>query len=75
MEFTDAAMNDEADDEETETPEQPFVPRDEHESVTALQIDVTVPRNTPSGSILLRGANVIPMRELRTCAGSSAKAL
>jgi len=31
-------------------------------AVTALQIDVTVPRNTPSGSILLRGANLLPMR-------------
>ena len=45
------------DDEEDE----PFVPKDEHESVRNYAFNVVVPRNTPSGAMLLRGANVITM--------------
>jgi Tol biopolymer transport system component/predicted amidohydrolase len=46
--------------EETEE-EQPFVPKDEHETVQAINFDVIVARDTPSGSLLLTGANVITM--------------
>lgn len=45
------------DDEE----EEPFVPEDEHESVTAVSMNVVMPRYTPSGSLLLTGANLISM--------------
>jgi len=47
-------------DEEAEDDE-PYVPKDEHESVHKHAFNVVVPRNTPSGSMLLRGANVIAM--------------
>ena len=50
--------DDENDDEEED---EPYVPKDEHESVRNYAFNVVVPRNTPSGSMLLRGANVIPM--------------
>lgn len=54
----------EADDEEDEgddADDEPFVPEDEHESVTAVSMNVVMPRNTPSGSLLLTGANIIAM--------------
>jgi Tol biopolymer transport system component/predicted amidohydrolase len=51
--------DEEGDDEEKEKP--PFEPRDEHESVRSLSFNVVVPRDTPSGSMLLTGANVIAM--------------
>ncbi|MCH8335985.1 MAG: PD40 domain-containing protein [Proteobacteria bacterium] len=41
--------------------DEPYVPKDEHESVRNYAFNVVVPRNTPSGSMLLRGANVITM--------------
>ena len=50
--------NDESDDE---AEDEPYVPKDEHESVQSVAFRVVVPRNTPSGSLLLRGANVITM--------------
>jgi len=51
---SDSKSNDESDDE-------PFELKDELESVQMTSFDVVVPRNTPSGSMLLRGANVITM--------------
>jgi len=51
--------DDEDGDEDEE--ESPFVAKDEHEAVVKLSFDVVVPRNTPSGSMLLTGANVIAM--------------
>jgi Tol biopolymer transport system component/predicted amidohydrolase len=51
------------DDEDSDEGEEdvPFEPRDEHEAVQALSFDVVVPRDTPKGSMLLKGANVIAM--------------
>jgi len=49
------------DDEKTDAEEKPFVPKDELDSVQATSFDVVVPRNTPSGSLLLTNANVIAM--------------
>ncbi len=58
IEFQESDDNgDEKDAEEDD----PFVPEDEHDSVVALDFDVVVPRNTPSGSLLITGANVITM--------------
>ena len=37
------------------------MPKDEHETVQAINFDVIVARDTPSGSLLLTGANVITM--------------
>ncbi|MDA0681092.1 MAG: amidohydrolase family protein [Proteobacteria bacterium] len=51
--------DEEGDDEQEE--DTPFEPKDEHESVQALSFDVVVPRDTPSGTLLLTGANVIAM--------------
>jgi Tol biopolymer transport system component len=54
----------EAEDDEGQADDagdEPFVPRDELESVSTHVFDVTVPRNTPDGSLLLRGANLITM--------------
>jgi Tol biopolymer transport system component len=45
-----------ADDEKTT-----FVPKDENESVSSYPFRVVVSRSTPSGSMLLRGANLISM--------------
>ncbi len=44
-----------------EKEDSPFIPADEHESVQALSFDVVIPRSTPSGSMLLAGANIIAM--------------
>ena len=55
---------DTADDNE----EVDFVPRDAHESVTTFDVNVVVPRDAPSGSLLLRGANVITMSGSSTAA-------
>jgi hypothetical protein len=46
--------------------DEPFVPKDEHESVRNYAFNVVVSRNTPSGSMLLRGANVITMADPST---------
>ena len=52
----------ESDDEsDDEAEDEPYVPKDEHESVQHVAFSVVVPRNTPSGSMLLRGANVVTM--------------
>lgn len=59
------------DENASEESEDPFVPADRHESVRALQIDVVVPRNTPSGSILLTGGNIVTMRGASTDAMAS----
>jgi len=58
---------DEAEDEE----EEPFVAKDEHESVSSFSFAVVMPRNTPSGSMLLRGANLIAMSGSTTDAMNS----
>jgi Tol biopolymer transport system component len=52
---------DDEDDEDGGEEEEPFEPADEHESVTSVAMNVIAPRNTPSGSLLLTGANVISM--------------
>ena len=52
----------ETDDGDEPTEKEPFVPRDEHPSVKSLQIDVVMPRDTPSGSILLAGADIVTMK-------------
>jgi Tol biopolymer transport system component/predicted amidohydrolase len=62
--FESVAFREEDDDEaesEADEEEVPFVAKDEHESVTSASIDVVVPRNTPSGSMLLSGVNLISM--------------
>ena len=58
----DEEEEEESDDEsDDEAEDEPYVPKDEHESVQNVAFSVVVPRNTPSGSMLLRGANVITM--------------
>lgn len=52
------AAADTADEDETE---EPFVPRDEHEAVTVLEVAVRAEENTPEGQILLRGASIVTM--------------
>ena len=53
---------DEANNKETEEGEEKkFVVNEQHESVIGRQFRVTVPRDTPSGSMLIRGATVISM--------------
>ena len=49
------------DDAAREKEKKPFVPRDEDASVAATTIEVVVPRDTPSGTALLRNVNVIAM--------------
>lgn len=61
-----------ATDEDDE--EEPYVPRDEHESVRAFPFKVVVARHTPSGSMLLSGANVISMAGATTDAMNSVDA-
>lgn len=65
IEFRDEVA--EADEEsgngdEEEDNDEPFVARDEHDAVRRLDVEVERSRNTPSGSLLLTNANVIPMR-------------
>ena len=60
--------NDDASDDNESDDDQPFVPADEDTAVSALVIDVVVPRATPSGQILLTGANVITMHGASTAA-------
>lgn len=52
---------DENKDTNDEDDEEPFVAKDEHESVQKYSFEVVVPRDAPSGSMLLRGANLITM--------------
>ncbi|NKB33199.1 MAG: amidohydrolase family protein [Pseudomonadales bacterium] len=63
IEFKSA--DEDSDDEEStedETEEDtPFVPLDEHESVVATSFAVSVERDAPVGSLLIRGANIITM--------------
>lgn len=47
--------------DETEAVDIAFVPLDEHEAVLATPFEVIVNRDTPQGSVLLSGANVITM--------------
>ena len=62
IEFRKDEDEEENDDENgDEEEDEPYVPKDEHESVQSYAFNVVVPRNTPSGSMLLRGANVIAM--------------
>ncbi len=53
------AKDDKDDGQEKEV--EVFVAKDEHEAVNKVAFSVVLPRNTPSGSMLLRGANVIAM--------------
>ncbi len=65
-----ADENDAENASEEETDE-PFLPADLHESVRARQIDVVVARDTPSGSVLLSGANLVTMSGANTDAMAS----
>ena len=47
--------------EENNEEQEAFVALEENTAVHRSNFDVVLPRNIPSGSILLRGANVIPM--------------
>ena len=38
-----------------------FIPEDEHPAVTTVDMDVVVPRSTPTGALLLEQANLITM--------------
>ena len=49
-------------DDDEEADEETFVPADEHESVVARQIDVSVPRDVPEGRVLLSGGDILTMR-------------
>ena len=51
----DEEEDDNGDDEDN------FEALDRHEAVSSASIDVVAPRNTPSASVILRGANVITM--------------
>ena len=46
---------------EEEAEEENFEPLDEHESVLATRIAVSVERDSPQGNLLIRGANIIAM--------------
>mgnify|MGYP006260349987 CR=1 FL=1 len=43
-----------------------FVPEDEHPAVTAVDMDVVVPRSTPAGALLLERVNLISICLLYT---------
>ena len=61
IEFTNEVKKENDDDDENADSDDPFVPKDEHKSVVSFRFEIVVPRDSPSGSILLRGANVITM--------------
>jgi len=61
IEFPEVEEEDGDEENGDEDEDEPFVPKDEHESVRNYAFNVVLPRNTPSGSMLLRGANVITM--------------
>jgi Tol biopolymer transport system component len=62
IDFREEEEEKEASEGETEDEDaEPFVPADEHEAVTAVRFAVTVPRDPPEGSLLLRGGHVIAM--------------
>jgi hypothetical protein len=67
IEFHRDEADDESDDESDD--DEPFVPRDEAESVVARKFEVMVQRDTPDGVALFRNVNVITM------AGSSTDAM
>jgi Tol biopolymer transport system component/predicted amidohydrolase len=71
IEFRPEEEEEEEDEDDGEDEDEPFVPRDEHESVREYLFSVVVPRHTPSGSVLLRGANVTPMSGAATAAMDS----
>ncbi|MFT6401471.1 MAG: Tol biopolymer transport system component [Pseudohongiellaceae bacterium] len=54
----DEFENDDAESEENETA---FTPLDEHEAVVLTPFEVVTARNTPTGSFLLSGGNIITM--------------
>jgi len=56
----------ESDESEAENGPIEYVARDEHDVVERLEFEVTVPRSKPSGTIVLSGADVIPMSGLTT---------
>ncbi|MBJ90629.1 MAG: amidohydrolase [Woeseia sp.] len=57
--------------EPVEDSENKFVLNEEHESAHERQFSVTVARNTPSGSMLIKGATVISMSESQVTAMES----
>ena len=61
IEFPTDEEENSADENGDEEEDEPYVPKDEHESVRNYAFNVVLARNTPSGSMLLRGANIIPM--------------
>ena len=51
-----------------------FVADDEHPAVTSVDMDVVVPRSTPTGALLLERANLITMSEAETDAMARVRA-
>jgi predicted amidohydrolase len=47
--------------DESEDEDAPFVAKDEHDAVTAVDIEIVMPRSRPAGSMLLSGADLITM--------------
>lgn len=66
IEFVTAKKEDGDDDQ---SDDEPFVPLDLHPTVRSLDIEVVVPRDAPSGQILLAGADIVTM------SGSSTEAM
>ena len=60
IEFKEADSPDD-EDANTEEPEVAFTPLDEHEDVVLTPFNVITARNTPTGSFLLSGGNIITM--------------
>ncbi len=59
--FDASAADDDDEDDENDSEDEPFVLKESHAAVRALAFEVKVPRNTPVGALLLRGAGVITM--------------
>jgi len=59
--FREDEPEDDSEESDDEAADEPYVPKDEHASVQHVAFNVVVPRDAPSGSMLLRGANIIPM--------------
>lgn len=58
--FAEASVND-TDAGITDAGAAAFIPEDENEAVSVTEFQVTLPRNTPAGDLLLSGGNVISM--------------
>ena len=63
--------DEESSGDEDDDNQEPFVPKDEHESVRRYSFNVVMPRNKPTGSMLLQSANLITMSGATTEAMNS----